>query len=120
MTVNFFLCAASGKKCDRKRKIKDEIALKISFFCVGTIQICSLFERERMHVHSELRANISYNLPASLSVVCPALDLVPTNLLLVLFLAETRVQLALSSDVRLSDASAMLGKYALFQRIRNV
>ena len=32
MTVKFFLCAASGKKCDRKRKIKDEIALKISFF----------------------------------------------------------------------------------------
>ena len=119
MTVKCFLCAASGKKCDRKRKIEDEIALKISF-SVGTIQICSLFERERMHVHSELRANISYNLPASFSVVCPALDLVPTNLLLVLFLAETRVQLALSSDVRLSNASAMLGKYALFQRIRNV
>ena len=73
-----------------------------------------------MHVHSVLRANISYNVPASLSVVCPELDLVPTNLLLVLFLAETRVQLALSSDVRLSDASAMLGKYALSQRIRNV
>ena len=28
MTVKFFLCAASGKKCDRKRKIEDEIALK--------------------------------------------------------------------------------------------
>ena len=38
MTVKFFLCAASGKKCDRKRKIEDEIALKISF-SVGTIQV---------------------------------------------------------------------------------
>ena len=49
MTVKFFLCAASGKKCDRKRKIKDEIALKISF-SVGTIQICSFSSYSNVNV----------------------------------------------------------------------
>ena len=108
MNVKIILCAAKGKEYDKKRKRKEEIALKICL-SVGTITILSLL-RKREHVHSELQADINYNVPTSFSVVFPALDLVPTNLLLMLFSAETRVQLALSTNVRPSNASAMFDK----------
>ena len=44
------------------------------------------------------KPRITYNVPSSLSVAFQALDLIPTNLLLMLFSAKTRVQLALSSN----------------------
>ena len=43
---------------------------------VGTITILFLL-RKRVHVHSELQADINYIVPTSFSVVFPALDLVP-------------------------------------------
>ena len=62
-------------------------------------------------------ANITHNLPASLSVFFPASDLVPTNLFLVLLLAETRVQLvscfSLSSS---AGSSAMFFRYITADR----
>ena len=108
MNVKIILCAAKGKEYDKKRKRKEEIALKMGLR-VGTITILFLL-RKRVHVHSELQADINYIVPTSFSVVFPALDLVPTNLLLMLFSAETRVQLALSTNVRPSNASAMFDK----------
>ena len=108
MNVKIIPCAPKGKEYDKKRKRKEEIALKMGLR-VGTITILFL-RRKRVHVHSELQADINYIVPTSFSVVFPALDLVPTNLLLMLFSAETRVQLALSSNAQPSDASAMFGR----------
>ena len=108
MNVKIIPCAPKGKEYDKKRKRKEEIALKMGLR-VGTITILFLL-RKRVHVHSELQADINYIVPTSFSVVFPALDLVPTNLLLMLFSAETRVQLALSSNAQPSDASAMFGR----------
>ena len=89
MNVKIILCAPKGKEYDKKRKRKEENALKMGLR-VGTITI--LFPlRKRVHVDSELQADINYIVPTSFSVVFPALDLVPTNLLLMLFSAETRV-----------------------------
>ena len=107
MNVKIISCAPKGKEYDKKRKRKEENALKMGLR-VGTITILFLL-RKRVHVHSELQADINYIVPTSFSVVFPALDLVPTNLLLMLFSAETRVQLALSSNAQPSDASAMFG-----------
>ena len=112
MNVKIISCAPKGKEYDKKRKRKEENALKMGLR-VGTITI--LFPlRKRVHVHSELQADINYIVPTSFSVIFPALHLVPTNLLLLLFSAETRVQLALSSNAKPSDASAMFG---MFHRI---
>ena len=108
MNVKIILCAPKGKEYHKKRKRKEEIALKMGLR-VGTITILFLL-RKRVHVHSELQADINYIVPTSFSVVFPALDLVPTNLLLMLFSAETRAQLALSSNAQPSDASAMFGR----------
>ncbi|XP_066018934.1 tetratricopeptide repeat protein 28-like [Pocillopora verrucosa] len=107
MNVKIIPCAPKGKEYDKKRKRKEEIALKMCLR-VGTITILFL-RRKRVHVHSELQADINYIIPTSFSVVFPALDFVPTNLLLMLFSAETRVQLALSSNAQPSDASDMFG-----------
>ena len=108
MNVKIISCAPKGKEYDKKRKRKEENALKMGLR-VGTITILFLLHK-RVHVHSELQADINYIVPTSFSVVFPALDLVPTNLLLMLFSAETRVQLALSSKAQPSDASAMFGR----------
>ena len=108
MNVKILLCAPKGKEYDKKSKRKEENALKMGLR-MGTITILFLL-RKRVHVHSELQADINYIVPTSFSVVFPALDLVPKNLLLMLFSAETRVQLALSSNAQPSDASDMFGR----------
>ena len=59
-------------------------------------------------------SNVTPYVPASLSVFCPLNDLVPTNLLLVLVLAETRVQLFSFSALRSAMFRFLGGRYVMY------
>ena len=85
MNVKIILCAAKGKEYDKKGiEEKGRNCVKKPVWVWERLRFCPF-------VHGELQADINYNVPTSFSVVFPALDLVPTNLLLMLFSAETRV-----------------------------